>query len=335
MNIQSSVVVVTGGTGSFGQTMSRELLNKGASEVRIVSRDELKQEQMRTRFSDKRLRFYIGDVRDKDSLKRAFAGANLAFHAAALKQVPSGEFFPMEIVKTNVLGSENVIDTAIQEELDAIVCLSTDKAVYPVNAMGMSKGLMEKVALSRARLSKETGTRVMVTRYGNVMLSRGSVIEKFISQAQEGKALTVTNPNMTRFMMSLQESVDLVMTAWSHGLNGDLFVKKGEAASIGDLANAVGTIINQGNYRLAELGYRHGEKTHETLLSGLEMSRSEDIGGYFRLPIDDNKLDYDSYFDSGVFTEIADDYSSSNARRLNTYELMEKISRALDYENQA
>jgi UDP-glucose 4-epimerase len=311
-----ATVLVTGGTGSFGGTMVRRLLAGDVGEVRILSRDELKQDDMRRDLADPRVRFYIGDVRDHASVDRATRGVDFVFHAAALKQVPSCEFFPLEAVRTNVLGSANVIEASNANGVRAVVCLGTDKAAYPVNAMGMSKALMEKVAQAFARNNPTARTVVTTVRYGNVMMSRGSVIPMFVEQVRAGRPLTVTDPAMTRFLMSLDEAIQLVEHAFQHGRPGDLFVRKAPASTVGDLATAVARAMGA-DAELKVIGTRHGEKLFETLATREELTRAEDQGDYFRVPVDARDLNYGEYFDEGDPTESArDDYHSHNTERL-------------------
>lgn len=317
-----AVVTVTGGTGSFGTTMVANLLSKGVAEIRILSRDEAKQDAMRHRFSDKRLKFIIGDTRDSQSLTRAIRGSNLVFHAAALKQVPSAEFFPLEAIKTNVNGSANVLKLAIESEVESIVCLSTDKAVYPINAMGMSKALMEKTAQAFARDNLDSKTKISITRYGNVMHSRGSVIPLFMSQLKAGIPVTITDPDMTRFLMSLPDSVGLVEHAFQNGQSGDLFVKKAPASTIGVLAQALIELYGGDAESVNTIGFRHGEKLYESLLSVEERAVSEDQGDYFRVPLDGRDLNYEPYFDEGADRpSTLEAYTSHNTQRLNVEEV--------------
>lgn len=316
--IQGSVVTITGGTGSFGSTMAKYLLQNDVGEVRIFSRDEAKQDAMRHDLSNEKVRFYIGDVRDAVSVESALRGSDLVFHAAALKQVPSGEFFPLEVVNTNILGSSNVVRAAIKSGVSSIVCLSTDKAVYPINAMGMSKALMEKTALSFARNGQSGETKIAVTRYGNVMASRGSVIPLFIKQIKAGLPITVTDPNMTRFLMSLTESVDLVRYAFEHAANGDLFVKKAPAATVATIVDALKELFEVPNHEVNVIGVRHGEKEFESLLGTEERVNAEDLDGYFRVPLDTRTLDYGIYFDDGLKRQLpVNSYNSSNTNQLN------------------
>ena len=323
--ISGAVVTVTGGTGSFGSTMARHLLAKGAAQVRIFSRDEAKQDLMRHEIADERLKFFIGDTRDASSLEAAIQGSDHVFHAAAMKQVPSAEFFPMEAVKTNVIGSANVIDLAIKSGVQSVVCLSTDKAVYPINAMGMSKALMEKVAVSIARAHQSSKTRVCVTRYGNVMYSRGSVIPLFVSQLKAGKPLTVTNPDMTRFLMSLSESVDLVEHAFTSGETGDLFVRKAPAATVEVLALALAELFGKADAEVTSIGVRHGEKLYESLLGSEERARSQDQDLYFKVPMDARDLNYELFFEKGEKTRELDAYTSHNTARLDKEGVKEKL----------
>lgn len=314
--ISSGTVLVTGGTGSFGSTMVRRLLQGNIDEVRILSRDELKQHEMRTALDDPRVRFYIGDVRDFNSVDRATRGVDYVFHAAALKQVPSCEFFPLEAVKTNVMGSANVIEASNKNGVKSVVCLGTDKAVYPVNAMGMSKAMMEKVAQAFARNNPSTGTVVSTVRYGNVMASRGSVIPLFVEQIKGGRPLTITDPAMTRFLMSLDEAVALVEHAFLSARPGDLFIRKSPASTIQDLAIAIGELMNA-EPKIQIIGTRHGEKLYETLATREELSRASDQGAFFRVPVDARDLNYGEYFDVGDATAaLTDDYHSHNTERL-------------------
>lgn len=315
--MSGATVAITGGTGSFGSTMAGHLLRRGVAAVHIFSRDEAKQDDMRKRFSDSRLRFFLGDVRDLTSVMDAFHGADFVFHAAALKQVPSCEFFPQQAVKTNVVGSHNVIEAASSHGVRSVVCLSTDKAVYPVNAMGMSKALMEKTAQAFARNNPGSPTTVSITRYGNVMYSRGSVIPLFVEQLKAGRPLTITEPTMSRFLMSLQESVDLVEHAFSYADRGDLFVRKAPACTVEVLARAVASLMGEDDPDIRVIGTRHGEKLHETLLSSEEMVKSSDQGDYFRIPLDARSLEYELYFEQGEQRQSRiQDYTSANTQRL-------------------
>jgi UDP-N-acetylglucosamine 4,6-dehydratase len=315
--IKGSKVVITGGTGSFGSNMARHLLTQDVEEIRVFSRDEAKQDAMRHALSDTRVRFFIGDSRDPESVERVVRGSDLIFHAAALKQVPSAEFFPLESVKTNINGSANVLRSAIENEVEGVVCLSTDKAVYPINAMGMSKALMEKTAQAFARDYQDSKTTIAVTRYGNVMYSRGSVIPLFISQIKSGEPLTLTDPNMTRFLMSLAESVDLVKYAFENAQTGDLFVRKAPASTIETLAIALIEMFGGNKEQVQTIGFRHGEKLYESLLSTEERVKSEDLGSYFRVPLDSRDLNYSVYFEEGQpRKESLEAYTSHNTERL-------------------
>lgn len=328
-------LLITGGTGSFGNTVLRHFLSTEIGEIRIFSRDEKKQDDMRHAYQQQypelsgKLRFYIGDVRNPDSLRGAVRGVDYVFHAAALKQVPSCEFFPMEAVRTNILGTDNVLTAAVHAGVKRVVCLSTDKAAYPINAMGISKAMMEKVIAAKARAVDTGGTTICCTRYGNVMASRGSVIPLFIEQIKAGKPITITDPDMTRFLMSLDEAVELVAFAFGHANPGDLFVQKSPASTIGDLAKAVQKLF--GDTGTHVIGTRHGEKLYETLLTREERMRSEDLGGYYRVAADARDLNYDKYFVEGkVQTQAPEDYTSHNTRRLTVDEVVEKLL-TLDY----
>lgn len=318
---EGATVLITGGTGSFGSTMAARLLAGPVGQVRIFSRDEAKQDEMRHRLPDPRLRFYLGDVRAFDSVEAAAAGADFVFHAAALKQVPSCEFFPLEAVRTNVVGSSNVIEAAHRAGVRTMVCLSTDKAVYPVNAMGMSKALMEKTAQAFARNHPDSPTTVCITRYGNVMYSRGSVIPLFVSQLRRGRRITVTDPEMTRFMMSLADSVDLVEHAFSHAQPGDLLIKRAPACTIGVLAAAIQELFET-TAEIEVIGIRHGEKSHETLATREELRRSQTIGDYLRIPIDARDLNYAPFFEEGdpKVRYHDDDYTSATVAQLDIEE---------------
>lgn len=313
--LAGKTLLITGGTGSFGQTITRRLLETDVAEIRIFSRDELKQFEMRQAYGEPRLKFFLGNVRDEKSVETAMHGVDLVFHAAALKQVPSCEFFPHEAVLTNVLGSETVCRVAVRHGVERVVCLSTDKAVQPVNAMGMSKALMEKVALSYTRTGSARETTICCVRYGNVMYSRGSVIPLFVDQIRSGRDLTVTEGSMTRFMMPLAHAVDLVLFAFLHARSGDVFVKKAPACTILDLARALQNLLGcEGGIRT--IGVRHGEKLHETLLTAGEMSRAEDLGDYYRIPLDDGDLNYSLYFTDGRLEQAPQDYSSDLVEQL-------------------
>lgn len=315
-------LMITGGTGSFGNAVLDRFLDSNIGEIRIFSRDEKKQEDMRIAFSNAKLRFYIGDVRDYESVFNAMHGVDYVFHAAALKQVPSCEFYPMEAVRTNVLGAENVMAAARACNVGRVVVLSTDKAVYPVNAMGISKAMMEKLMVAKARTQHASGTVFCATRYGNVMASRGSVIPLFIKQLQAGQPLTVTDPEMTRFLMSLPDSVDLVQYAFTHGNQGDIFVQKAPASTIGDLAEAMRRLFRS-DLPVRVIGTRHGEKLYESLLSREEMARSEDMGRYYRVPADARDLNYNKYFVEGETSVSAhEDYTSHSTERLGVEQVM-------------
>lgn len=310
-------VVITGGTGSFGNAFLRYLLPMDCREIRIFSRDELKQEHMRVSLTNHRIKFYIGDVRDRSSVDGVMQGADYVFHAAALKQVPSSEFFPMQAVLTNIVGSGNVVESAVAHQVQRFVCLSTDKAVYPINAMGMTKALMEKVAQAVARGIPDGGTVLTSVRYGNVMASRGSVIPLFIRQIREGKPLTVTVPEMTRFLLPLDQAIELVAFAFRLGRQGDLFVRKAPACTLADLVTALQSLFHS-DLPVQVIGMRHGEKVYETLATREELARAEDMGDYYRVPMDDRTLDYSKYFTEGDTGESKiDDYTSHNTERLN------------------
>ena len=311
-------VVITGGTGSFGKTMLRDLLAEGVEEIRILSRDEEKQDALRNELRDPRVKYHIGDIRDRSSVDRAMAGVDSVFHAAALKQVPSCEFFPLEAVRTNILGSENVIRSALANNVKSLVCLSTDKAVMPINAMGISKSMMEKLAQSAAReVGKESGTTISCVRYGNVMCSRGSVIPLFIKQIKEGSPITLTEPEMTRFLMPLRDSVALVKFAFENANQGDLFVKKAAASTIADLTQALLELFNRPNHEVKIIGWRHAEKLYETLASAQELAQSDDMGDYYRVQLDSRDLNYNAYFSEGEGeTKTYEDYHSHNTERL-------------------
>jgi len=323
--IKNSVLLITGGTGSFGNAVLQRFLNTDHfREIRIFSRDEKKQDDMRNQLKSDKLKFYIGDVRDYNSIERAMHGVNYVFHAAALKQVPSCEFFPIEATKTNVFGTQNVIDAAIINKVSKVICLSTDKAAYPINAMGISKALMEKVAIAASRNIPTDSTTICLTRYGNVMASRGSVIPLFLKQIKEGLPITITDPNMTRFLMSLDEAVELVLFAFEHGRSGDLFVNKAPAGTIADLAQALIELCKATN-EIKIIGTRHGEKLYETLCTREEMSKAEDMGKFYRIPADNRDLNYNQYFSEGE-TEVSviEDYHSHNTEQVNV-EGMKKL----------
>jgi UDP-glucose 4-epimerase len=316
----NKTLLITGGTGSFGNAVLRRFLDSDLTEIRIFSRDEKKQDDMRKRYAHSKLKFYIGDVRDSRSVAAAMRGVDFVFHAAALKQVPSCEFHPMQAVMTNVMGTENVLEAAIAAGVKRVVCLSTDKAVYPINAMGISKAMMEKVMVATSRNLEKTGTVICGTRYGNVMASRGSVIPLFVDQVLAGKPITVTDPGMTRFMMTLEDAVDLVLYAFEHGRNGDIFVQKAPAATVGVLAQAIVELLGKPGHPVQEIGTRHGEKLYETLLGREEMACAEDLGDYFRVPPDARDLNYAKFVDVGerrlTQSTHGEDYSSHNTTRL-------------------
>ena len=328
--LKNKILMITGGTGSFGNAVLKRFLSTAVREIRIFSRDEKKQEEMRIALNNDKLKFFIGDVRDYDSLYQAMKGVDYVFHAAALKQVPSCEFYPLEAVRTNVLGAENVMATAIANNVQRVVVLSTDKAVYPINAMGLSKALMEKFMIAKARMQNEGETVLCATRYGNVMASRGSVIPLFVSQLKEGKPLTITDPNMTRFLMSLEDSVDLVLHAYEHGTQGDIFIQKAPAATVADLAQALKELFDRDN-PIQIIGTRHGEKLYESLVSREEMARAEDMLRYYRIPADNRDLNYNMYFNAGEERiSRLDDYTSHNTERLNV-EQVKVLLLKLDY----
>ena len=327
------VFLVTGGTGSFGFAVVEHFLKLGVPEIRVLSRDEKKQDDMRRYFADKRLKFYIGDVRDSSSLTDVMVGVDYVFHAAALKQVPSCEFYPIEAMKTNVLGTENVLNIAISNQVKRVVCLSTDKAVYPINSMGITKAMMEKVMIAKSRLLNNRKTIICGTRYGNVMASRGSVIPLFLEQISRGLPITMTDPKMTRFMMTLSDAVNLVLYAFENGVNGDLFVQKAPAASIETLANALKDLTGNPNHKIKLIGTRHGEKLFETLLSREEMASAEDLGEYFRVSADYRDLNYEKYFVTGEEKiSYTTDYNSHNTKQLDINE-MKKLLRKLNFIN--
>ena len=329
IDFKDKILLVTGGTGSFGHAVVDRFLKTDIKEIRILSRDEKKQDDMRKQYNSSKLKFYIGDVRDYNSIANAFKGVDYVFHAAALKQVPSCEFYPMEAVKTNVLGSDNVITACVNNHVKKAIFLSTDKAAYPVNAMGISKALMEKNVIARSRQLLEGDTILCLTRYGNVMASRGSVIPLFCDQIAMGKPITVTNPNMTRFMMTLEDAVDLVLYAFEHGKQGDLFVQKAPAATIDTLAKAVLELKNS-DVGIIYIGTRHGEKLYEVLVTSEEMVRSEDLGGFFRVSADNRDLNYDKYVEKGnKKINLEESYHSHNTERLDV-EGMKKLLKKLD-----
>ena len=327
-------LLITGGTGSFGNAVLQRFLHSDFSEIRIFSRDEKKQEDMRLRLKSDKVKFYIGDVRQYESVHDAMNGVDYVFHAAALKQVPSCEFYPMEAVRTNILGAENVLRASIEHGVKRCVVLSTDKAVYPINAMGLSKAMMEKLMVAKSRLCNPENTVLCATRYGNVMASRGSVIPLFLEQLRAGKPLTVTDPNMTRFLMSLEESVDLVLYAFQNAKPGDIFVQKAPASTVGDLAVALRDLLGRDN-EIKVIGTRHGEKLYESLVSREEMARADDMGGYYRIPADSRDLNYNKYFVEGQpGISTIDDYTSHNTRRLDV-EQVKALVMALDVVREA
>lgn len=314
---RDKILLITGGTGSFGNAVLRRFLDTEIKEIRIFSRDEKKQDDMRKKYNNPKLKFYIGDVRDKNSITDAMRKVDYVFHAAALKQVPSCEFYPMQAVQTNVMGTENVLNAAIEAGVEKVICLSTDKAAYPINAMGISKAMMEKVAIAKGRNLGDGETTICVTRYGNVMASRGSVIPLFIDQIRNGKPITITDPSMTRFMMSLDEAVDLVLFAFENGKNGDLFVQKSPASTIKTLAITLKNLLKKPEHEIKVIGTRHGEKVYEVLMTKEESAKSMDMGNYFRVPADNRDLNYSKYFEKGeeVLT-AAEEYHSHNTDRL-------------------
>ena len=323
---RGKILLITGGTGSFGNAVLKRFLDTDIKEIRIFSRDEKKQDDMRHALQNPKVKFYIGDVRNKRSVDNAMHGVDFIFHAAALKQVPSCEFFPIEAVNTNVLGTQNVLDSAVEHGVKRLIVLSTDKAAYPINAMGISKAMMEKVAIAKARsLGEDAKTTICCTRYGNVMASRGSVIPLWIDQMNAGKDITITDPNMTRFMMTLDDAVDLVLYAFEHGKNGDLFVQKAPAATLDVLASALKELFSS-DIEVRTIGTRHGEKLYETLVTREEMAKAEDMGNYFRVPADNRDLNYDKYFVDGE-EELShiDDYHSHNTARLDVAGMKELL----------
>lgn len=319
---KGKTLLITGGTGSFGNAVLRRFLDTDIGEIRIFSRDEKKQDDMRKKYVSSKLKFYIGDVRNPQSILNATRGVDFIFHAAALKQVPSCEFHPMEAVRTNVLGTDNVLEAAITNQVKKVVCLSTDKAVYPINAMGISKAMMEKIVVGKARGMDEAQITICGTRYGNVMASRGSVIPLFVEQVQNNQPITITDPEMTRFMMTLEDAVDLVLYAFEHGMNGDIFVQKAPAATIDVLSNAIFSLLNKAGHPVNVIGTRHGEKLYETLLTREEMLHAEDLEGYYRIPADNRDLNYGNYVENGQ-KQISEslDYNSHNTHRLDVEEM--------------
>ena len=324
ITFKNKTLLITGGTGSFGNAILRRFLSTDIKEIRVFSRDELKQDNMRKLYNHDKLKFYIGDVRDTNSIDDAMCGVDFVFHAAALKQVPSCEFYPMQAVKTNVIGTENVLNSAIKAGVKKVLALSTDKAVYPINAMGVSKAMMERVVVAKGR--SETGTMIACTRYGNVMASRGSVIPLFINQIRDGKPITITDPEMTRFMMSLDQAVELVLFAFENGISGDVFVQKAPAATIKMLAKTVSKVLGKPGHEIKTIGTRHGEKLYETLLTKEEMVKAVDMGNYYRIPADNRDLNYNKFFEEGeeVITQ-AGEYHSHNTHRLDEDELTDLL----------
>ena len=331
---KNKTLIITGGTGSFGNAVLRKFLDTDIAEIRVFSRDEKKQDDMRKRYAHPKLKFLIGDVRDRGSLRAAMRGVDYVFHAAALKQVPSCEFYPMEAVRTNVIGTENVLEESIAAGIKRVVCLSTDKAVYPINAMGISKAMMEKVMVATSRNLEGTNTVICGTRYGNVMASRGSVIPLFVDQVSSGNPVTITDPSMTRFMMTLEDAVDLVLYAFEHGNNGDIFVQKAPAATVEVLAKAILELMKRPNHPVHVMGTRHGEKLYEALLSREEMATAQDMGEYFRVPADGRDLNYAKFVDQGEHkltqTAHGEDYNSHNTQRLDV-EGMKRLLLKLDF----
>ncbi|MBL29982.1 MAG: UDP-glucose 4-epimerase [Flavobacteriaceae bacterium] len=320
---KNKCLLITGGTGSFGNAVLKIFLNSDLSEIRIFSRDEKKQDDMRRKYQSKKIKYFIGDVRNESSVDQAMIGVDFVFHAAALKQVPSCEFYPMEAVQTNIIGTENMLNAAIKNNVQKVICLSTDKAVYPINAMGVSKSMMEKVFVAKSRTT--SSTKIIGTRYGNVMASRGSVIPLFYNQITNNIPLTITNPDMTRFMMTLNDAVELVLYAFKNGNSGDIFVQKAPSASIGEIAEAMKKIYNS-NCKIKNIGIRHGEKTHETLLSKEERLVSQDLGEYFRIPADNRDLNYDKYFSKGMKTNNYEEFNSFNTERLSNKKLISLLA---------
>ncbi len=318
----NKVLLITGGTGSFGNAVLDRFLDSSIKEIRIFSRDEKKQHDMRVNYNNSKIKFYIGDVRNENSIKDAMIGVDYVFHAAALKQVPSCEFYPLEAVQTNILGTENVLNAAISNNVSKVICLSTDKAVYPINAMGVSKAMMEKVFVAKSRNSKNT--IIAGTRYGNVMASRGSVIPNFVDQIKKGKPITVTDPDMTRFMMTLDDAVKLVLYAFENGKSGDIFVQKSPASTIGELSSTLKEIYNS-EVKIKNIGIRHAEKMHETLLSKEEFLLAEDLGDYYKVKADNRDLNYDKYFEEGRRKKINEEYNSFNTKRLSKKELIDLL----------
>lgn len=326
----NKVLLITGGTGSFGNAILHRFLASNIGEIRIFSRDEKKQHDMRLKYANEKIKFFIGDVRNFESINEAMCGVDYVFQAAALKQVPSCEFFPLEATYTNVIGTENVIRAAVNNNVSKVICLSTDKAAYPINAMGMTKALMEKVAIAKARSLSNSNTTVCVTRYGNVMASRGSVIPLFVEQLKNNKDITVTDPNMTRYLMSLDNAVDLVLFAFENGENGDLFVQKAPASTIQTLAQAIKELFPATKSEMKVIGARHGEKVYETLCTREEMLKAEDLGGFYRVPADNRNLNYEKYFEEGNDYSELTDYNSHNTYRLSVSETKQLLL-SIDY----
>ena len=324
---KNKTLLITGGTGSFGNAVLEKFIESDIAEIRIFSRDEKKQDDMRRKYHNSKLKFHIGDVRNKDSINNAMKGVDFVFHAAALKQVPSCEFYPMEAVRTNILGTSNVVDVAVDNGVKKVICLSTDKAVYPINAMGVSKAMMEKVFVAKSRTSGDT--KIIGTRYGNVMASRGSVIPLFHNQLINNKPLTITNPEMTRFMMTLENAVELVLYAFENGENGDIFVQKAPSSTIGQLADVMKDIYKSKS-EIKNIGVRHGEKMHETLLSKEERLISEDLNNYFRIPADNRDLNYEKYFEKGQKIDLSEEFNSFNTERLSN-ELLTDLLASIGY----
>ena len=320
---KNKTLLITGGTGSFGNAVLNKFLDSDIKEIRIFSRDEKKQDDMRRKYQNDKIKYFIGDVRSENSLNQAMVGVDYIFHAAALKQVPSCEFYPMEAVQTNIIGTENMLNSAIKHNVKKVICLSTDKAVYPINAMGVSKSLMEKVFVAKSRINSET--TIIGTRYGNVMASRGSVIPLFYNQISNNQSITITDPKMTRFMMTLDNAVDLVLFAFKTGKTGDIFVQKSPSTSIGELAKTLKKIYKSDS-KIKNIGIRHGEKIHETLLSREEKLVSEDLGDYYRIPADNRDLNYDKYFSKGMKPSEVEEFNSYNATRLKENQLIELLA---------
>tara|TARA_B100000953_G_scaffold270152_1_gene240269 strand:- start:17 stop:1003 length:987 start_codon:yes stop_codon:yes gene_type:complete len=320
---KNKTLLITGGTGSFGNAVLTKFLNSDIKEIRIFSRDEKKQDDMRRLYQSSKIKYFLGDVREKSSISNAMIGADLVFHAAALKQVPSCEFYPIEAVKTNILGTENVLNSAIENNIQKVICLSTDKAVYPINAMGVSKAMMERVFVAKSRVSGKT--KIVGTRYGNVMASRGSVIPLFHSQILNNTPITITEPNMTRFMMTLENAVDLVLFAFKNGNSGDIFVQKSPSSTIENLAKALKKIYNS-KVKIKIIGIRHGEKMHETLLSKEERQVSQDLNNYFRIPADNRDLNYDKFFTKGMNSKPVEEFNSYNTKRLTEKKLIDLLA---------